>query len=374
MLSVEEIYRTYHHGLRAIIDLFERHLRQAYLHPPPPPSLLEKTIQGQMLEIEPLQHQVDRLQDELSQQRYHCFQLRRRVAELEERTQEPVKDSHNSHLPPSADSSQRKRIRNLRQPSGRRVGGQPGHAGTTRKLCPEPDQVINYSPQECKHCNSSLDDSRVASFERRQVIELPAVNMEVIEPRAEVRRCKTCGRKTKGKFPVQAKASVQFGARLRAAAAYLSQYQLLPYERACELIGDWFGVRLSVATLRRSISDCSKKLIKTEARIKKTIRGAEVVHVDETVLSIAGKTKYVHAASAGKLTHYGYEGGRGRAAIEAIGIVPDYGGVIVRDAYPAYDAYQQCKHSLCNVRLLRDLTYVIEGSPTHKRWAEPMKE
>jgi hypothetical protein len=133
-------------------------------------------------------------------------------------------------------------------------------------------------------------------------------------------------------------------------------------------------VRLSVATLRRSISDCSKKLIKTEARIKKAIRGAEAVHVDETVLSIAGKTKYVHVASAGKLTHYGYEGGRGRAAIEAIEIVPNCRGVIVRDAYPAYDAYQQCKHSLCNVRLLRNLTYVIEGSTTHKQWAEPMKE
>src|ERR1051325_11127620 len=89
MLSVEEIYRTYRHGPRAIIDLFERHLGQAYLHPPPPPSMLEKTIQGQMLEIERLQKQIDRLQDELSQQRYHCFQLRRRVAALEERTQEP---------------------------------------------------------------------------------------------------------------------------------------------------------------------------------------------------------------------------------------------------------------------------------------------
>jgi transposase len=81
----------------------------------------------------------------------------------------------------------------------------------------------------------------------------------------------------------------------------------------------------------------------------------------------------VHVASTGKLTYYGYEGGRGRAAIEAIAIVPNCRAVIVRDAYPAYDTYQQCKHSLCNVHLLRDLTYAIEGSPTHKQWAEPMK-
>jgi transposase len=78
-------------------------------------------------------------------------------------------------------------------------------------------------------------------------------------------------------------------------------------------------------------------------------------------------------ASTNSLAHYGYEGGRCKAAIDAIAIVPNYKGVIVRDAYPAYDLYQSCKHSLCNAHLLRDLTYLSEASEKQKRWAEPMK-
>jgi hypothetical protein len=46
MLTVEEIYRTYHFGPRAVIELFEKHLGQAYLHQPPTTSMLEQTVQG----------------------------------------------------------------------------------------------------------------------------------------------------------------------------------------------------------------------------------------------------------------------------------------------------------------------------------------
>jgi transposase len=129
----------------------------------------------------------------------------------------------------------------------------------------------------------------------------------------------------------------------------------------------------SEATLRKSIAECSKNLVKIEARIKSALRRAEVIHADETVLRVGKNLKYVHVASTRSLTHYGYEGGRGKAAIDAIAIVPNYKGVVVRDAYPAYDGYESCEHSLCNAHLLRDLTYLSEASQKQKQWAEPMK-
>jgi len=40
----------------------------------------------------------------------------------------------------------------------------------------------------------------------------------------------------------------------------------------------------------------------------------------------------------------------------------------VRDGWFSYKWYQQCKHSLCDAHLLRDLTYIGEADPDHEPW------
>ena len=41
---------------------------------------------------------------------------------------------------------------------------------------------------------------------------------------------------------------------------------------------------------------------------------------------------------------------------------------LVRDGWLSYNWYGQCRHSLCNAHLLRDLTYIGEAEPPHKWW------
>jgi transposase len=142
-----------------------------------------------------------------------------------------------------------KRTRSLCQPTGRRPGGQAGHPGVSRRLTKLVDEVVRHLPVECKHCKADLAEGEVVASENRQVIELPEIKPRVIEHRAATKRCLKCGRITKATFPKEVAATLQYGARLRAVAVYLMQYQLLPYERTSQLMRDLFGYQMSPATL-----------------------------------------------------------------------------------------------------------------------------
>jgi transposase len=67
--------------------------------------------------------------------------------------------------------------------------------------------------------------------ERRQVFELPVMKLHVTEYQAQIKECPQCGQPVKAVFPAVVSQPVQYGPRARAAMTYLSQYQLLPFER-----------------------------------------------------------------------------------------------------------------------------------------------
>jgi transposase len=373
MLTPEAIARAYYQGITALLRLFEQHRTECSLLPRPLPTPLEKTIEGLSQQLDASDKRIERLQEELRQQRYLNSQLSRRISELEGQLSAPVKDSHNSSRPPSSDAVTQKRTKSLRHPSGRKVGGQPGHAGHTLRMTGSPSTVISHSPDSCQHCHASLTAGDMVKVERRQVIDLPEIKLQITEHRAEVRRCPKCGGRTKAQFPVDVRARVRYGPKLRARAVYLLQYQLLPYERSCELLKDWFGYRPSAATLERSVKECSNNLIRAEAQIKGAIKRARVIHVDETGLRVGGRGQYAHVASTERLTSYSQNEHRGRVAIEQIAILPKYRGTCVHDGWASYYQWGQMKHSLCCAHLLREMTYLSEASQQHKQWAEPMK-
>jgi transposase len=135
-------------------------------------------------------------------------QLRARVADLEARL---AKDRHHSSKPPASDGL-RRRPRRTRQPSGRRSGGPPGHAGHTLTLVAHPDTVVRHSPGCCPQCQQRLEGRAGTVVERRQVHDLPARRLEVTEHQVEAVRCPACGALARGVFPAElGGAPVQYG-------------------------------------------------------------------------------------------------------------------------------------------------------------------
>lgn len=58
--------------------------------------------------------------------------------------------------------------------------------------------------------------------------------------------------------------------------------------------------------------------------------------------------------------------------MDAIGILPTFKGICVRDGWFTYDEYRQATHALCNVHLLRELVYIEEVSAEQGQWTRPL--
>src|SRR6266568_6330116 len=320
------------------------------------------------------QEELARRDEQLAQRDEQLARQQQQIKLLSEQVQalqdQLAKDSHNSHLPPSSDRFQRQ-PKSLRHKSGKQAGGQPGHPGSTLMLSPTPDTVIVHAVEQCEHCQRDLRDVESLRVERRQVIDLPVKRVLVIEHQAQQKCCPTCQQISMASFPENVSAPVQYGAAFGAVGVYLVQQQLLPYERACEVMQDLLGVTMSVGTLAELVKRCAEQLEPVEAQIKAALSQTEVLHQDETGLYVGGKRQWMHVSATAQLTHYAVHAKRGKAALDAIGILKDFAGVSVHDGWQSYWQLG-CGHALCNVHHLRELTYLEEEQ--QQAWASEIKE
>jgi transposase len=289
----------------------------------------------------------------------------REIAELKERLN---KNSRNSHKPPSSDGLRRPTV-SSRERSGRPSGGQVGHPGKTLTMVASPDRVVAHEPVVCAGCQAALEGLPGEVAERRQVFELPEKLYEVIEHQALAVTCPHCQTTTRGAFPAEVSQPVQYGPGMKGLMVYLQNYQLLPYERSAELIEDVVGLGLSEGTLDNARQACAAGLAEVEAGTKAAIVAAEVVGFDETGTRLAGKTAWLHTASTPELTYYQVHGQRGTEAMDAIGILPVFGGTAVRDSLASYAQYP-ARHALCNAHHLRELKAFAQQG---QAWAAEMR-
>jgi transposase len=299
--------------------------------------------------------------------------LQKQVAELQRQVQrlkdQLAKNSRNSSKPPSSDGFNKPAPKSLRPRGKRKTGGQKGHPGSTLTMVDNPDHTILYPVDQCQRRGRCLTDEAPSELEKRQVFDIPPIQVEVTEHQAGIKPCPHCGYLNKATFPEQLKAPVQYGPRLKAIAVYLRQYQLLPYNRTRELLSDLFSTDLSEGTLTNIIETCSESLQGPVDEIRRQLAHAPVVHFDETGSSVEGTRHWLHATSTAHLTYYEIHPKRGAHAMDQIGILPNFKGRAIHDFWKPYFTYD-CDHGLCNAHHLRELTFLNEQHD--QRWAKDM--
>lgn len=292
--------------------------------------------------------------------------LQAEVKELKARLQQ---NSKNSNKPPSSDEFFKPKSR--RKKSGKKTGGQKGHPGHTLKMSDNPDRIIVHRERTCSGCGCSLANQVAEGKERRQVFDLPPPKIEVTEHVGETLCCPGCGQLNKAQFPPAVTQPVQYGPGLLAQLVYFNQYQLIPYNRVAEFVYDIYGLNLSEATIYNAIKTVYDSLEPVENIIIEQLLDSDVLNVDETGMRVENKRQWLHVASTDTLTYYKWHPKRGSKATDAIGILPNYEGIITHDYWKSYYNYS-CAHSLCNVHNIRELTGIFEL--TGEKWAQDMIE
>jgi transposase len=277
-------------------------------------------------------------------------------------------NSRNSSRPPSSDSPFAKPApKSLRGKSARKPGGQKGHPGATLAQVARPDETLRHEPGSRGGCGSDLADAPEVGVERRQVFDLPALRVRVIEHQLITRRC-ACGAMACGAAPTAVTAPVQYGPRITAIIVYLYVGQFLSKKRTAAALAELFGTPVSEGTVATMTARAADGLGEFLGQLTDRLAEAEVVGFDETGLRVDGRLHWVHCARTSKYTLITCHPKRGRAGIDAAGVLGRFRGIAVHDAWAPYDTYLDAEHQLCCAHALRELAGVAETAPPDTDW------
>jgi transposase len=295
--------------------------------------------------------------------------LAKRVQVLEDQL---AKNSNNSSKPPSSDGL-KKKPKSLRDKSGRKSGGQPGHPGSTLKAVASAEHIQVHRVKRCSHCQASLERVAAKGIEKRQVFDVPPVRVEVTEHQAEIKDCPKCHQTSVGVFPPEVGQPVQYGERLKAQMVYFNQQHFVPLERTAEIIEDLYGQVVSEGTIVEACNQVARQVEPIiQATKKELLETVDTAHFDETGGRIDGKLWWLHVVCTSFLTYYEVHQNRGCKALDAIGIFPVFKGTAMHDAYRSYFQYKEVLNALCNAHHLRDLIFIQEQY--QQTWACDMQQ
>jgi len=297
------------------------------------------------------------------------LELSERLQKMEDRLS---KNSSNSGKPPSTDGYEKPAPKSRRKRSGKKSGGQKGHEGHTLKMVEKPDEIVVHPVAHCAHCQKSLKQAKAVGVERRQVLDLPEVHLLATEHQAEIKHCSECHKLTKAAFPLGVTQAVQYGQRIKAQMAYFHEYQLLPLERTSETIHDLYHQDIAEGTILTACQELAEQVAPVQEAVKDHLTyTSKVVRFDESGARVMGKLHWFHVSCNEHLTYYAVHAKRGKIAMNAIGILPNFKGRAIHDDLPSYFRYG-CEHGLCNVHHLRSLEFLLERYP--QAWVQKLKD
>ena len=270
------------------------------------------------------------------------------------------KNSSNSSKPPGTDGF--KKIVNSREKSGKTVGGQPGHKGTTLTLPSNMEDLLKEGKAKKELVDYTNGSGKYVSKWKID-LETMVVYTEYRYPEGEV----PC---------------VYYGENIKALSVLLSNDGLIAHNRLSDFISDVTGgqITMSVASIEK-FNRIASLNVDIES-LKQELLNGEVMNTDETQLRCTQILEYdtdqpktahgttfgviVRTHSNANTTLYTINPHKDDKGIDADGIIPSFCGILAHDHDKKLYKYGN-HHATCGAHLSRELKGLHELF--HVEWA-----
>jgi transposase len=289
--------------------------------------------------------------------------LEKEIADLLEKL---GKNSSNSNKPPSSDGpgnrAQRRKLDAKKRNGGRKRGGQPGHAGSSRALIPpeDVDEFVDHYPPACESCWALLPRIFDAKAERYQTIELPPMRPYTVEHRRHCVTCPHCAYMTMASYADIP--TTQFGPRLTSIVALLTGVFHVSRRSAGRLLEDILGARISlgaISAIEARVSDALKGPVE-EAWTE--VVQAPVKHTDGTSWYQSGVYCALWTIAVASATVFKIVANGTKPVLEKL--FPNKVGVLVSDRATALTFWAMDQRQICWAHLLRKFIAFSERKKT----------
>jgi len=278
-------------------------------------------------------------------------ELMKRVADLEKRLDDKERASKRQAAPFSKGPP-----REQPKTPGRKAGKKHGRHGHRP---PPPPEAVDESleaplPEVCPDCGGDIQEDDDVDEQFQTDIPTAPIRRKI---RIHKGSCKTCGRRVRGRHPLQTSdatgaAQSQLGPNAQASIVYLNKRCGMSYGKIVDHLKEANGIDIKPSTATRIVLRAADKLQPVYDEITESTKNAEVITPDETGWRNGGRPVWLHAWVTDQATCYVIDPHRSADALEKV-IGLDYSGTLIHDGASTYDRFLQALHQQCVAHPLR---------------------
>ena len=284
-----------------------------------------------------------------------------KIVQLEGEIAALKKTPRNSSLPPSAEHPHAKPA-SRRPGSGRKPGGQPGHAKHERALIPtaDCDDVVPLKPAACRRCGVKLAGNDSQPW-RHQVWELPEIKPIVTEYQRHRLICPCCGESTAGELPPGVPSS-QAGPRLVALTALLMGCFKQSKRRVALFLEQVLNQPCSPGWVVKLQDQATAALTPAYEELAAQLPAEDVLGIDESPTKQARTKSWLWTFVAGTYTVFTLRTTRAATVLQEL-LTDSFDGVVNCDRAKMY--WNVGRPQWCWAHLKRDFQALIDH-PDHQ--------